>query len=200
MPRYSVVDYDAEAMMVYCFDADDHWRLYGFAFSMNGDNVVVDFESKKRMKFAIVDFDEGEQTLPFDGIFEQISALFTESDTAWSEKYQYASDTITSMTDELHSLRQFKTDTENAVAEAARNEIFAQFEDLAGVEAFETLRENCTEFDLETLEEKCFAIRGRNGSVAKFAKEQKAPKLMVDRTEPEADPYGDLFVKYKPTV
>lgn len=200
MPRYSVVDYDADSKMVYCFDAEDHWRLYGFMFSMNGDNVVVDFESKKRMKFAIVDFDEGEQSMPFDSIFEQISTQFTENDTQWSDKYQSASDTIASMNDELSTLRQFKTDTETAAAEVARDEIFAQFEDLVGVEEFDELRENCAEFELDALEEKCYAIRGRNGSVAKFAKEQKAPKLKVERIEPEDMEYGGLFIKYRPKV
>lgn len=200
MPRYSVVDYDADSKMVYCFDADDHWRLYGFTFSMNGDNVVVDFESKKRMKFAIVEFDEGEQVMPFDTIFEQVSEQFTANDTQWSEKYQSASDTIASMNDELSTLRQFKTDTENAAAEVARNEIFAQFEDLVGVEEFDMLRDNCAEFELDALEEKCYAIRGRNGSTAKFAKEQKAPKLKVERVEPEDMAYGGLFVKYRPKV
>ena len=200
MPRYSVVDYDADSKMVYCFDADDHWKLYGFGFSMNGDNVVVDFDSKKRMKFAIVDFDEGEQVMPFDKLFEDISAQFTANDTQWSEKYQTASDTIETMNTELGSLRQFKTDTEAATAKVAREEIFAQFEDLAGVEEFETLRENCAEFKLDALEEKCYAIRGRNSTVAKFTKKPEAPKLKVERTEPEDRVYGGLFEKYKPTV
>ena len=200
MPRYSVVDHDAESMTVYCFDADDHWKLYGFGFSMNGDNVVVDFESKKRMKFAIVEFDEGEQNMPFDKVFEDISAQYTANDTQWSEKYQAASDTIETMNTELGSLRQFKADTEAAAAEVAREEIFAQFEDLAGVEEFETLRDNCAEFEISALEEKCYAIRGRNSTVAKFTKKPDAPKLKVERTEPEDRVYGGLFEKYKPTV
>lgn len=200
MPRYSVVDYDADSKMVYCFDADDNWKLYGFGFSMNGDNVVVDFESKKRMKFAIVDFDEGEQTMPFDKLFEDISAQFAANDTQWSDKYQTASDTIETMNTELGSLRQFKADTEAATAEVAREEIFAQFEDLAGVEEFEALRENCSEFELDALEEKCYAIRGRNSAVAKFTKKPDAPRLKVERAEPEDRVYGGLFEKYKPTV
>lgn len=200
MPRYSVVDHDAENMLVYCFDADDHWKLYGFSFSMNGDKVVVDFESKKRMKFAIVEFDEGEQDMPFDKVFEDISTQYTENDTQWSEKYQAASDTIETMNTELDSLRQFKADTESAAAEVARNEIFALFEDLVGVEEFENLRENCAEFELDVLEEKCYAIRGKNGTVAKFTKKPDAPKLRVERPEPEDRVYGGLFEKYKPTV
>ena len=196
MNRYHYVDHDHEALQVYCYDAED-WKLYGFAYSMNGDNVVIDFESKKRMKFAIVDFDEGEQFAPFAGVFEEITKQYTANDTQWSEKYQTASDTITSMENELGTLRQFKTDTEAATLAAAQEEVFAQFEDLVGVEEFDALREHCAEYELDALEEKCYAIRGRKGTTAKFTTESKPPKLKVDKTNPVSnDPYGGLFVRY----
>jgi len=101
------------------------------------------------------------------------------------------------MENELGALRQFKTDTEGAKAKGERDEVFAQFEDLVGVEAFETLRENCMEYSKEDLEEKCFAIRGRNSTTAKFSYEPKAPKLIVEKTggiTPE--PYGGIFAEY----
>ena len=196
MTRYHYVDHDHEALQVYCYDAED-WKLYGFSYSMNGDNVVIDFESKKRMKFAIVDFDEGEQPAPFAGVFEEITKQYTANDTQWSEKYQTASDTITSMENELGTLRQFKTDTEEAALAVARDEVFAQFEDLVGVEEFDALREHCAEYELDALEEKCYAIRGRKGTTAKFTTESKPPKLKVDKTAPVSnDPYGGLFARY----
>lgn len=195
MTRYHYVDHDHEALQVYCYDAED-WKLYGFAYSMNGDNVVIDFDSKKRMKFAIVDFDEGEQSTPFASVFEEITKQYTANDTQWSEKYQTASDTITSMENELGTLRQFKTDTEEAALAVARDEVFAQFEDLVGVEEFDALRENCAEYELDALEEKCFAIRGRKGASAKFAHESKPTKLKVDKTKPVNEPYGGLFARY----
>jgi hypothetical protein len=195
MTRYHYVDHDHEALQVYCYDAED-WKLYGFSYSMNGDNVVIDFESKKRMKFAIVDFDEGEQSAPFASIFEEVTKQYTANDTQWSDKYQAASDTITSMNEELGSLRQFKTDTEEAAKAVAREEVFAQFEDLVGVEEFDALRENCAEYELDALEEKCFAIRGRRGVTAKFAHESKPPKLKVEKTQPVNEPYGGLFARY----
>ena len=195
MTRYHYVDHDHEALQVYCYDAED-WKLYGFAYSMNGDNVVIDFDSKKRMKFTIVDFDEGEQSTPFASVFEEITKQYTANDTQWSEKYQTASDTITSMENELGTLRQFKTDTEEAAMAVARDEVFAQFEDLVGVEEFDALRENCAEYELDALEEKCFAIRGRKGASAKFAHESKPTKLKVDKTKPVNEPYGGLFARY----
>lgn len=196
MTRYHYVDHDHEALQVYCYDAED-WKLYGFVYSMNGDNVVIDFESKKRMKFAIVDFDEGEQSAPFASIFEEVTKQYTANDTQWSEKYQTASDTITSMNEELGSLRQFKTDTEEAAKAVAREEVFAQFEDLVGVEEFDALREHCAEYELDALEEKCYAIRGRKGTTAKFTAESKPTKLkVVHDNRGEDEPYGGLFIRY----
>lgn len=56
---YSYVDStDTE---VFAYDRQDNWNLCGFMYSMNGDSVIVDFESKKRKKFEIVDFVEGVQ-------------------------------------------------------------------------------------------------------------------------------------------
>lgn len=195
MSRYHYVDHDHEAMQVYCYDAED-WKLYGFVYSMNGDNVVIDFESKKRMKFAIVDFDEGEQPAPFAGVFEEITKQYTANDTQWSEKYQTASDTITSMESELGVLRQFKTDTEEAALTVARDEVFAQFEDLVGVEEFDALREHVAEYELDALEERCYAIRGRKAAIAKFTHDTKPPKLKVEKTQPINEPYGGLFARY----
>lgn len=200
MPRYSIVDFDAETMSVYCFDADDHWKLYGFNFSMNGDSVVVDFESKKRMKFAIVEFDEGEQIMPFDKVFEEFTECYASNDSQWSEKYQIASDSIETMNSELDVLRQFKTDTEASAASVAREELFAQFEDLSGIEEFENLQNNCAGIEIDILEEKCYAIRGRHNTAVKFSRKPGTPRLRIDRNDPEDVVYGGLFEEYKPTV
>lgn len=196
MARYWYVDYDSEASEVYCYDTED-WKMYGFSYSMNGDNVVVDFESKKRKKIAIVDFDEGEQHPAFANVFSVVTEKFNENNAQWEQKYQTASDTIESMESELGALRKFKADTEDAIAKGERDEVFARFEDLIGVEAFENLRESCNELSAEEIEEKCFAIRGRVGTVAKFSHESKAPKLPVERTiDLSNEPYGGAFVEY----
>lgn len=192
--RYWYVDCDFEANEVYCWDSND-WLLYGFAYAIDGDSITIDFDSKKRKKYVIADFDEGEQPSPFAPVFTEMEQKLHDS-TEWEAKYQTASDTIASMETELGELRQFKTDTETAIAKGERDEVFAQFEDLVGVEAFETLRENCMEYDVETLEEKCYAIRGRNGVSAKFALENKTPKLKVEKTDVSNEPYGGIFAKY----
>lgn len=195
--RYWFWDYDREASEVYANDVTD-WNLYGFPYSMDGDRVVIDFTGKKRMKLALVPFDEGSQANPIGDMFAKIVEKYTANDAKWAEKYQAASDTISSMESELGTLRQFKTDTESAAANGEREKVFAQFEDLAGIEAFEKLRESCADYSKEDLEEKCYAIRGRNGMAAKFSAEPKPPKLPVEQKDgiPGGEPYGGIFAEY----
>lgn len=192
--RYWFVDYDKDTNSVYCWDTTD-WLLYGFTYKTDGDVISVDFDSKKRKKFEIVDFVEGEQASPFAEVFNMLEEKI-QGNTDLEAKYQKASDTIVSMEAELGELRQFKTDTEKAVADGMKDEVFARFEDLVGVEAFEALKEKADEYDVDALEEKCFAIRGRN-AVSKFSLEAtKPPKLKVDKTDTTKEPYGGLFQKY----
>ena len=198
-PRYWYVDCGLDVQEVYCFDTEN-WLLYGFSYSMDGDSVKIDFDSKKRMKYEIVAFDEGaEQESPVAPAFALMEEKLRES-AQWEEKYQTASDTITSMETELGELRQFKADTENAALESAREEVFAQFEDLIGVEAYEQLKDNKASYsDIDELTEKLFAIRGRRGTPAKFSHEEKAPKLPVvvrDEDNKINEPYGGIFARY----
>lgn len=199
--RYLYVDLDTEVNEVYCWDTTD-WLLYGFTYEMRGDNVDIDFSCKKRKKYVIADFDEGEQASPFAEVFAQLEQEIKDRTGSVAEmeaKYQTASETITSMETELDELRKFKSDTEAAAAQSERDEVFAQFEDLTGVEAFEELKENCDGYDIEALEEKCYAIRGRQTASAKFALDPaaKAPKIKVEKENTDTAPYGGLFERYK---
>ena len=204
--RYCFVDCDFEAMEVYCWDTND-WLLYGFPYKTNGDSIEIDFECKKRKKYVIADFDEGEQDSPFAPVFEQMEQKLhdnAEHVVEIEEKYQAASDTITNMENELNELRQFKTDTEQAIIEGehetAMGEVFAQFTDLTGVEAFENFKSECEadvmKYEIDVIEEKCFAIRGRQGATMKFSATNKAPKLKVAKENKIDEPYGGLFEKY----
>lgn len=194
-PRYSYVDMDADLGEVYAWD-HENWLLYGFKYSMNGDAVEIDLGSKKRMKYAIVPFDEGEQESPFAAVFAELENKIT-ANTELEEKFQAASDTIASMEKELGVLRKFKDDAESAALESAREEVFSRFGDLVGVEAFEALRDHREDYsDMDALEEKCFAIRGKERTSAKFSLDERTPKLKVEKTEINKEPYGGIFARY----
>ena len=199
MPRYWFHDYDRELNEVYAFDEMD-WKLYGFSYSMNGDNVIVDFESRKRMKVVLAEFDEGEQANPFGSAFAQAAAKYQANDAAWSEEYEAAKNEIEAMRadlEELTALRQFKADVELSRAAADREAVFASFEELAGIDEFDALRENCADFSKEALEEKCYAIKGRYGVTAKFAANTTTNKIAVTKDEPDDEPYGGFIRDYK---
>lgn len=197
MNRYFYVDCDLEKSEVYCWDTTD-WLLYGFTYSLNGDAVTVDFACKKRMKYTIVEFDNGEQASPFAETFEKMGQKIRENADI-NEKYQQVSGELESLNSEVEELRQYKLSSENEKAIAERNDIFAQFEDLSGIEEFEKLVEDCLKYDTDSITEKCYAIRGKNGTSAKFSV-TKEPILKVpahaDDEEDENEPYSGIFKKY----
>lgn len=210
MCRYCYCDYDSEANEVFCYDVED-WRLYGFTYSMNGDNVVIDFGSKKRKKFSIVDFDEGDAELSYKAMFEavvnasvsskvaELSNKFETEKAELEEKYNAASDTISNMNSELDELRQYRQEKLNDERSASEDAVFAMFTDLNGIDAFEALRKDCSKLSIEELEDKCFAIRGRNSTNLNFsANKQKTPRLPIEKNNQADEPYGGLFLKYPP--
>ena len=194
-PRYCYIDCDFGAGEVYAYDLKD-WLVYGFAYAQEGDAINIDFDSKKRKKFAIVDFEEGELPSPIAPVFERIEQAMSEN-AEWEDKYNKASETIATMETELSELRQFKLDAEATEAEAKRKAVFDLFKDLEGIEAFDALRENCSDMDEVTLKKECFAIRGEYGTQLKFsADSQKAPKIKVEGAEAPVEPYGGIVEEY----
>ena len=192
--RYWIVDTDLDAKQIYVCDRTD-WLLYGFSYTMDGDKVVVDFESKCRKKYAIVDFDGGEQASPFAETYDAMKKKLSEYSDI-QKKYDDMSASVIELQSELEELRAFKSDVEFSVEHEKREQILSQFEDLAGDELFEAVKESCDEYSLESLEEKCFAIRGRK-SVAKFSATVKSTKINVERTDDKKEsPYGGLFEMY----
>lgn len=207
-PRYMYADCDIESKTVYAWDTDD-MLLYGFALTVNGDAVSIDYDSKKRMKYTIVEFDGAEQGSLFESSFANVKSAFAEKAVAEASLSELksaneemkmslsdATESIKRMESELGVLRRFKADFDENVARGEREELFSKFTDLSGVEGFDALCQDCMKYSLEELEEKCYALRGRYGTAAKFSLENAVPKIAVVRPEDADEPYGGLFVKY----
>lgn len=195
--RYWYVDCDLDAHEVYCFDTDD-WLLYGFPYSMDGDSVTIDYACKKRKKYAIVDFDGGEQNSPIAQAFSMLEQKLA-GHVELESKYQAASEKIESLTVEVDTLRAFKDSAEKSADTAARAELFKRFSKLNGIEAFENLKNDNERYDIESLEEKCYAILGRNDATVKFGLQDMPTKLKVEsafeHTESANEPYGGIFIR-----
>lgn len=191
VPKYIFVDYDKDISEVYAWDSAD-WLLYGFSFITNGDSITVDFDTKKRKKYAIVDFNDENQESPFAQICSKLVEVIEES----KEETQAES---VKLNEELTALRKFKLDTETAATNEAKQNIIERFSDLRGNEAFEGIVAEAEKYDIATLEEKCYAIRGRISSM-KFSAETKAPKTIIERPNYESgdtEPYGGIVEKFK---
>lgn len=206
MCRYCYVDYDYEESEVYCYDFED-WNLYGFKYSMNGDNIVIDFDSKKRKKFSIVDFDEGSTEFNYKHAFEMFSNAIVASKDAeisqvksdYEEKYSVASTTIDDLQKEVNDLRAYQKSKIDEERHEAEEEIFSRFVELSGIEAFDELRNSCSDMTIEDIENKCFEIKGRH-STANFSvnKPAKPTRIVVEKNAFDDEPYGGIFLKYPP--
>lgn len=210
MSRYWYVDYDADLHEIYATSTED-WNLYGFSYSMNGDEIVVDFESKKRKKISIVDFDTGDTSFSYRHAFESaintsiaskeiaLNSAFEKERAVLEEKYSASESTIKSMNNELDKLRKYQAEKIAAERSADEDAVFSMFEDLNGLDAFEELKSNCAALSINEIEEKCYAIRGKN-MPQKFAATKRAPRLPVERSGGTTmdEPYGGLFVEFPP--
>ena len=200
--RYMYVDYDGESGEVFCWDVGD-WKLYGFKYSKSGDAMKVDFDSKRRKKFAFIDFDEGSDVeYSLESIFSVVSqgaaaAREQELKQEYETEKASAGKKYSTLETEVAELRKYKADAISAQRSDAEAEVFSQFEDLSGIEAFEELRAGCADMEVGEIEERCYALRGRF-TAQKFSapKADKPPKLPVDKNPAANEPYGGLFAKY----
>ena len=186
-PRYFIIDYDPAINTVYCIDTKDHWITVRMDYVMNGDHIVVDFNSAKRVKVTFADFDEGSvQTSDSEFSIEQAVETYSRAKVECATK-KYSAE-LDSVKEELSSLKRHN----------AEESIFAKFVDLSDNEEFQNLRENCADFDVDMLEEKCFAIRGRVGNFSLNSNQKNGPhKLPVDtHYAPDYEPYGGIVKKY----
>ena len=212
--RYFYVDYDTELSEVYCYDYED-WKLYGFSYSVDNDAITIDFNTKKRKKISIVDFEGEDNQCIYEYLYNQYDSVITSKhqsefeaerndyESKYSEletKFNSAEDKISTLNNELDELREFKLNVEkNEKAEAIKN-VMSKFSDLEGYELFEALKAECENYSLEELEEKCFAIRGRKNTKTTFSTNKpQTPKIPAGgaTVNTEEDPYGGIVNKYK---
>lgn len=102
---------------------------------------------------------------------------------------------------ELETLRKFKKDAEDAAFAAQVEEVFSEFDDLAGLEEFSALKEKAADVaSLGELKTQLFALRGMQVKVkAKpVTPATFSVKVGIDSADGSGDsePYGGLFAKY----
>lgn len=198
--RYFYIDHDDEKKEVICIDTVNNWNLFGYNYTKDGDAYKINFEDGKRKKLAYVDFDEGSTTAAEESINAFVKSLddalccaLDDAKTA-ADNLNVRSTELENANVELSALREYKKAIEDEAAKREREEVFARFDDLNGIEAFEALKGDCASIGVDVLEEKCFAIRGKTVKPAKQTHEG-TPKIKVS-DHSHSDPYGGVIEKY----
>ena len=208
MHRYCILDVDAANQVVYCLDWTDGFP-YAFSYELDGDKVVetlfADEAARKRVKYAFVDFEEGDSAQAVD-LSAQYSVVEAATETRVREECgqelgaakQELEETRQSFSQQVDELTQRAEAAEGELRGRQIEELLARFSDLSP-ETVQSIRDGAQGASLEEIEEKCFAARGR---AVKFSLEpQPAPKLPTsgggDPEPAEDEPYGGVVERYR---
>ena len=157
VPRYWMNDIQGSEVIV--MDCSTY-KLMGIPYSMNGDNVVLDFENAKRKKVSYEDWDEGE-------VLSGITAAFTEMNikmTELTKEFQSATAAVNEMKPKLEAYQQAEAEAIAAADKAKRDELFSVMDEKLGANAeYAALKEN-KEIAYADLETKCYALVGRQSA------------------------------------
>lgn len=193
VPRYWMNDIQGSEVIV--MDCSTY-KLMGIPYSMNGDNVVLDFENAKRKKVSYEDWDEGE-------VLSGVTAAFAEMNTKMTEltkEFQSATAVVNEMKPKLEAYQQAEAEAIAAADKAKRDELFAIMDEKLGTNAeYAALKEN-KEISYADLETKCYALVGRQSAEFSYVpnKNNKGTvRFGVGGTQNGSDvAYGGLIEHY----
>jgi len=215
--KYSYVEHsDTE---VFAYDRQDNWNLYGFTYSMSGDKVIIDFATKKRKKFEIVDFVEGEivfSLFPQEAIEYVVADKVKENETKVSEEFEALKTksvefeaTITNLNTEIATLKTtnedlliYKNKNEKELHETAIGEVFTEFdeslkENQEYIELKEKVNADVMNYNVENLEKELFVMIGKVNfsKTNKKTKVEKVSASVIEGTGTEV--VGSRYGKYE---
>ena len=154
-----------------------------------------DFACKNKKKCEEEDSENKMNEL--ESNYSSLQTKYSELETSNNElksKYEV-------LLEEVTLLRQYKADKEEAYRQSEEARIFSQFESLKGNEKFDKLVSESRNYELEELEEKCFAIYGMVSKAKVKANKKEEKKPIVDKVYSEesvntVDKLSATFEKY----
>lgn len=193
IPDFYFEDLMPETVVVRCSKT---WQLMGIPYSMNGDNVVLDYENIKRMKVAYEDWDEGE-VMP--GTIAAFTTL-TDKIAELSDSFTKAANEVSEIKPKLEAYQQAEAEAIAAADKAKRDELFAMMDEKLGANAeYAALKEN-KEIAYADLETKCYALVGRQSAEFSYVPNKNNKGIVrfgVGGTQNGSDvAYGGLIEHY----
>ena len=193
IPKYWLTDIQGSEVIV---TDSGTYQLMGIPYSMNGDNVVLEYENIKRKKVIYEDWDEGD-VMP--GLITMFSTL-TDKLVELSDSFTKAANEVSEIKPKLEAYEKAEADAKAAEMEAKRNALFATFDEKLGADAeYIALKEN-KEISYSDLETKCYALVGRKSAEFSYVpnKNNKGTvRFGVGGTQNGSDvAYGGLIEHY----
>lgn len=157
IPKYWLTDIQDNEVIV---TDSGTYQLMGIPYSMNGDNVVLEYENIKRKKVIYEDWDNGD-VMP--GLITMFSAL-TDKLVELSDSFTKATNEVSEIKPKLEAYQQAEAEAVAAAEKAKRDELFSIMDEKLGANAeYTALKEN-TEITYAELETKCYALVGRQSA------------------------------------
>lgn len=157
IPKYWLTDIQGNEVIV---TDSGTYQLMGIPYSMNGDNVVLEYENIKRKKVIYEDWDNGD-VMP--GLITMFSAL-TDKIVELSDSFTKATNEVSEIKPKLEAYQQAEAEAVAAAEKAKRDELFSIMDEKLGANAeYTALKEN-TEITYAELETKCYALVGRQSA------------------------------------
>lgn len=157
IPKYWLTDIQGNEVIV---TDSGTYQLMGIPYSMNGDNVVLEYENIKRKKVIYEDWDNGD-VMP--GLIAMFSAL-TDKLVELSDSFTKATNEVSEIKPKLEAYQQAEAEAVAAAEKAKRDELFSIMDEKLGANAeYTALKEN-TEITYAELETKCYALVGRQSA------------------------------------
>lgn len=159
-------------------------------------NEEEDFSCKNKKKKCKEEDSENKMN-ELESNYSSLKTKYSELETSNKElksKYEV-------LLEEVTLLRQYKADKEEAYRQSEEARIFSQFESLKGNEKFDKLVSESRNYELEELEEKCFAIYGMVSKAKAKPNKKEEKKPIVDKVYSEesvntVDKLSATFEKY----
>lgn len=168
------------------------------------DEEAKDKESKDEEDFSCKDKKKKCEEEDYENKINELNSNYSNLEAKYSEletSNKELKSNYEVLLEEVTLLRQYKADKEEAYRQSEEARIFSQFEDLKGNEKFDKLVSESKNYELEELEEKCFAIYGMvsKAKVKPNKKEEKKPivdKVYSEESVNKVDKLSATFEKY----
>lgn len=193
IPKYWLTDIlDSEVIVT----DSGTYQLMGIPYSMNGDNVVLDYVNIKRKKVTYEDWDEGD-VMP--GLITMFSTL-TDKLVELSDSFTKAANEVSEIKPKLEAYQQAEEKAAAAADKAKRDELFSIMDEKLGADTeYIALKEN-NEISYSNLETKCYALVGRKSAEFSYVpnkNNKKTVRFGVGGTQNGSDvAYGGLIEHY----